>query len=75
MLLLKVVGPRALQQAGAMSLSFLVAGVDTTCADLIAGSAPSISASQDFPGLRARQAHIRDLDGHLLEIYRPWPAV
>lgn len=60
-------------QAHSMYLSFQVEDVDATYADLLAGSATSVYEPQDFPHMQARQAHVADPDGHLVELYTPFP--
>jgi lactoylglutathione lyase len=60
-------------QAHSMYLSFQVENVDATYAELLAGGATSVYEPQDFPHMQARQAHITDPDGHLIELYTPFP--
>ncbi|GHO60987.1 VOC family protein [Ktedonobacter robiniae] len=60
-------------QNHSMYLSFQVDNVDATYADLIAGGATSVYEPRDFPNMQARQAHITDPDGHLIELYTPFP--
>ncbi len=52
-------------------LSFLVDDVDATYTRLIEHGASSVAAPRDYPMLQARQAHLSDPDGHLIEIYKP----
>ncbi|GHO46860.1 VOC family protein [Ktedonospora formicarum] len=79
---LLLIGSKAVAKAGgdtlpiqphaqSLYLSFQVDDVDKTYADLIAGGATSVYSPQDFSDLQARQAHIMDSDGHLIEIYQP----
>lgn len=68
----EVVTP-AQEQNHSMYLSFQVDNVDATYADLIAGGATSVYEPRDFPNMQARQAHITDPDGHLIELYTPFP--
>lgn len=60
-------------QAHSMYLSFQVDDVDASYAELLAGGATSVYAPQDFPHMQARQAHVTDPDGHLIELYTPFP--
>ena len=60
-------------QAHSMYLSFQVENVDATYAELLAGGATSVYEPQDFPHMQARQAHVTDPDGHLVELYTPFP--
>lgn len=68
-----VAASSAQPRAHSMYLSFQVDDVDTSYADLLAGGATSVYEPQDFPHMQARQAHITDPDGHLLELYTPFP--
>jgi lactoylglutathione lyase len=52
-----------------MYLSFQVDDVDATYGRLIEGGAASVAPPRDYPALGARQAHVNDPDGRLIEIY------
>jgi lactoylglutathione lyase len=54
-----------------MYLSFQTDDVDATYARLVAGGATSVVPPQDYPALQARQAHVNDPDGRLIELYCP----
>ncbi len=54
-----------------MYLSFQVDDVDATYARLVAGGATPVALPRDYPVLQARQAHVNDPDGHLIELYSP----
>ncbi|EFH79905.1 VOC family protein [Ktedonobacter racemifer] len=60
-------------QAHSMYLSFQVEDVDASYAELLAGGATSVYEPQDFSHMQARQAHVTDPDGHLVELYTPFP--
>lgn len=67
-----LVGESGPQLAGRqMYLSFQVDDLDATYARLIEGGATSVVPPRDYPALRARQAHVNDPDGRLIEIYCP----
>jgi predicted enzyme related to lactoylglutathione lyase len=54
-----------------MYLSFQVDDVDATYTRLVEGGATSVVPPRDYPALQARQAHVNDPDGRLIEIYNP----
>jgi predicted enzyme related to lactoylglutathione lyase len=54
-----------------MYLSFQVDDVDATYTRLVEGGATSAVPPRDYPALQARQAHVNDPDGRLIEIYSP----
>lgn len=54
-----------------MYLSFQVEDVDATYTRLVEGGATSAVPPRDYPALQARQAHVNDPDGRLIEIYSP----
>ena len=54
-----------------MYLSFQVEDVDATYTRLIEGGAAAVVSPRDYPALRARQAHVNDPDGRLIELYSP----
>lgn len=57
-----------------MYLSFQVEDVDATYARLVEGGATSAVPPRDYPALQARQAHVNDPEGRLIELYSPLPA-
>ncbi len=54
-----------------MYLSFQVDDIDATYARLVEGGATPVIPPRDYPALQARQAHLNDPDGRLIEIYSP----
>lgn len=66
----EIVSSRAGRQ---MYLSFQVDDVDATYHRLVEGGATSVTAPKNYPALQARQAHLNDPDGHLIELYSPLP--
>lgn len=59
------------QESRQMYLSFQVDDVDATYTRLIKGGATAVIAPRDYPVLHARQAHVNDPDGRLIELYSP----
>jgi lactoylglutathione lyase len=58
-------------QGRQMYLSFQVDDVDATYARLVEGGATTTVPPRDYPALQARQAHVSDPDGRLIELYSP----
>jgi lactoylglutathione lyase len=54
-----------------MYLSFQVDDIDATYARVIEGGATPVVPPRDYPALQARQAHLNDPDGRLIELYSP----
>ena len=54
-----------------MYLSFQVEDVDAVYARLVEGGAASVVPPRDYPALQARQAHVNDPEGRLIELYSP----
>lgn len=50
-------------------VTFKVDDVDTAYADFVKRGAASVAGPTDRPAWRARTAHLRDPEGHLIEIY------
>jgi lactoylglutathione lyase len=56
-----------------MYLSFQVDDIDATYSRLVEGGATPVVPPRDYPALQARQAHVNDPDGRLIELYSPLP--
>ncbi|HEY4386901.1 MAG TPA: VOC family protein [Ktedonobacteraceae bacterium] len=63
--------PAPLLESRQMYLSFQVDDLDATYARLVEGGATPVVPPRNYPALRARQAHLNDPDGRLIEIYSP----